>query len=141
MNQKAKNVNTFVDTSNNIFPSFPSLYSTCSRCQSNNFREIKTLEGSLHFAKIICADCGFYQRWQQNPEVSEIHHERIIQIDRLLQSQKSTEWEHQFLVDVRKRRTLSPKQLNKLNQISCRILSNNDDYDWAVDLLNSCTSE
>ncbi|MBW4607097.1 MAG: hypothetical protein KME22_07700 [Hassallia sp. WJT32-NPBG1] len=124
MSEYFSNVNTFVDTSNNSLfsQSFTSLSHVCGRCGSHDFEEILEPSSSRQFAKIVCAKCGKFKSWQRDPSITELHNERKIKIEKLIDTGRATNWEISFLRNIRRSRILTVKQANKFRQVCDRLL-------------------
>lgn len=141
MSEYLQNVNTSVYTSNNslLFQSFSSLSHSCSRCGSNEFKEILEPTSRKQYAKILCAKCSKFKSWQRDPVISEQHAERKIKIEKLIETGRASDWELSFLRNIRNSRVLTVKQSNKFSQVCNRLLpdisSKPGEYDEIVSWL------
>lgn len=143
MSEYLQNVNTSVYTSNNSLfsQSFTTLSHSCSRCGSNQFKEVLELSSSRQYAKILCAKCSKFKSWQRDPSITEAHNERKIKIEKLIDTGRATNWEISFLRNIRRTRVLTVKQANKFHQVCDRILPDSEskahEYDWVVALMDA----
>jgi hypothetical protein len=94
---------------------------SCPHCGSKNLYSLTgDDEPTRHYGKLGCEDCQKFIKWLANPKVTEECENRRQLINQTLDAERVTGWEAFFFREIRDRRTLSPKQLQKYNQICSR---------------------
>ncbi|WP_414589114.1 hypothetical protein [Scytonema sp. PCC 10023] len=63
----------------------------CSKCGNLSFDTTVEPERSVHYARINCARCGAFYKWQSKPKSDPVV------ITKLLQSPNLDDWERKFL--------------------------------------------
>ena len=84
-------------------------------------RQTGTDEPSTKYGRLICSDCGKFLKWLRDPSVSLNHLTRQESIDSMLESQKLNQWERSFLQNIYEKRSLSPKQQAKYEEVYKRV--------------------
>jgi hypothetical protein len=79
-------------------------------------------QGSQHYGRELCEDCGAFLRWIPKPETVEAREFRAARIARLSMIQKLPEWERGFIKSVAKSRKLSPKQIAIIDRLAADYL-------------------
>lgn len=67
-------------------------------------------DGSPHFSKEICIQCGAFVRWLPKPQNVERRTLNSFKLAKLAMVEGLSKWERSFVADISKRRKLSPKQ-------------------------------
>lgn len=98
------------------------MITSCPRCESNNLkRQTGDDEPTSHYGRLVCGDCGSFVKWLRDSDVSIIYLTRQESIDSMLESQKLNQWERSFLQNIYEKRSLSPKQQAKYEEVYKRV--------------------
>lgn len=89
-------------------------------CKHLNLVKKLELPSSKHYARLVCADCGKFNKWLINPKTIDKLNTRQNFIDKLLVKANLTDWERSFLKSIYEKKQLSHKQENCLTRISTR---------------------
>jgi hypothetical protein len=83
-----------------------------SVCTHDYTRTVPMPEGSRHFAKLLCADCGIFLRFIPRPQNQRRWEANGYKLARLAMCERLNGWERRFVDDLAKRGSnkLSPKQ-------------------------------
>ena len=91
----------------------------CKYCNSHNL--IQQEAPPPHYKKLICSDCGRFQRWLPNPEKQE-RLDKYKKIIILLQGKPLVGWDGTFVRELYSKlgniKNFSPKQTTNLDRIS-----------------------
>lgn len=90
-----------------------------NNCPHTNTRLELMPEGSQHYAKVICSDCGKFLRWEKHPRTVEREKSNAGALVRLRKDERLTQWEREFVASVEGQGPkLSPKQQRVLETIA-----------------------
>lgn len=70
------------------------LSNSCAYCQSTKLFETLEPNGSVHYGRVTCGDCGRFLKWLPKPKIPEVS------VVRLLHSTTLEVWERKFLKAV-----------------------------------------
>lgn len=74
--------------------------------------------GSVHHARVVCAQCGAFIRWLPKPETIQRRRLNAIKLTKLALCGGLNTWQRNFIRDVSQLRCLSPRQQSKLDEIA-----------------------
>ena len=96
----------------------PILAKKYNACKHSQKEEIILPQGSKHYSKLICAQCGQWITWGRSPLVTAEHDARVLLIDRYLKYGFCNQWQRDFLRNIRDKRWLTDKQKAKYESIT-----------------------
>lgn len=89
-------------------------------CQHTNTEFIPT-PGSIHHGKTVCRECGRFIRFEPKPETADRKAKQEALIRQLASdSMPLSEWERGFIKSIAEQKKLSPKQVDKLQEVARR---------------------
>lgn len=83
-------------------------------CQHTNLKVTIMPEGSMHYGRCDCVDCGKFIDWLKNPKTIARESENLRRV-KVLQEKPQNEWTKGFLSTYPKK--CSPKQQAKLDEL------------------------
>jgi hypothetical protein len=82
--------------------------------------------GNCHYGRVVCTDCGKQLCWQPHPRNIELRQRNAINLRKLLNSGRLTEWENGFCYGITNQARISPKQQAVLNTLTEKYLKQGD---------------
>ena len=76
---------------------------------------------SPHYAALKCGECDRFLGWQQKPSTEGKRRDILIQLDRLAGIAGLTDWEKDFLQNLKQQKKLSPRQSEVLARIEAKV--------------------
>ena len=89
---------------------------TCPKCESDNLTVILT-PNTHHYAKLVYEACDRWIQWLPNPQKTLYIDKRNRQIQELLDTDRLSDIERNFLNQILNLRNLSPRQQNWLDKL------------------------
>ena len=78
----------------------------------DNTTEDVIMDNGKHYAKQVCAHCKHYIKWLPNPNITKETEDRNKKIDITISNPKITPKMKEFMISIKTKRFLTPKQLN-----------------------------
>src|SRR6266576_5679643 len=87
---------------------------------------VEFVQGGPHYSHSICSDCSQHLYYVAKPSNAERRKQNAINIQKLLDSNRLTEWENGFCQGIHHNQRLTPKQNALLDQLVIKYLNRKD---------------